>query len=188
MTNVPTPPVSREARERVVQLLSHHFANDGITVDELERRLDLAYKAPTLVELDQLVADVPAARSESASSVVPMRATGVALESPTIERISAVLSHTDRRGGMLVPPRLEVTAFMGNAELDLSDAQFAPGITEIHISAIMSNVEITLPYGVRVEKRGSAFLSSFETRGGNVGTGEVVVRLTGFAFMSNVTC
>ena len=43
-------------RERAIQTLCAHYANDHLTTQELEARFDLAYKATSATELRALVA------------------------------------------------------------------------------------------------------------------------------------
>ena len=58
---MPTPiaPLSERlpsaARERAVEVLTRHFANDDLTEAELEARLQLVYAATSSRELDAIV-------------------------------------------------------------------------------------------------------------------------------------
>ena len=63
-----------------------------------------------------------------------------------------------------VPRALDVRTVLGNVELDLTHASFAPGVTEISLHAFMGNIEIQLPPHVGVEDHVSAVLGSFEYR------------------------
>jgi len=166
-----------EARERVVTLLSHHFAAGALTMEEFERRVSSVYGATGSAALDNLVADLPVI----ATSTVPAEG-----------KLSAILSHTARHGTMVVPRHLKLVVFMGNVELDLRDATFAPGVSEIEVSATLGNVEITMPPGVRVECTGNAFLGSFESRlrttqsSGAATASDTIVRVLGRATLSSV--
>jgi predicted membrane protein len=91
----------------------------------------------------------------------------------------------------VVPPRLEVRAVLGNIELDLRDAEFGSGITEISVHAILGNVEISLPTHVAVENHGSAVLGSFAARAKRgarrtATASTATVRITGRALLGNV--
>lgn len=193
--SAPLPAPTREARERVVELLSLHFAEDRLSMEEFERRVTAAYAAPRSADLEALVADLPAPSAAPA-------ATGAATTDvvPAEGKIVAVLSSNERRGHAIVPRHLKVVSVLGNAELDLRRAVFAPGVTEIEVKAVLGNVEITLPAGVRVEMTGQAFLASFGAwtrapEGDETGadttlpaprTPEIVVRLTGRAVLASV--
>jgi hypothetical protein len=47
-------------RERTVALLSEHLAAGRLTAEEFQERMDAAYAAKTLGQLDELLADLPA--------------------------------------------------------------------------------------------------------------------------------
>jgi hypothetical protein len=51
---------SDEDRDRVVTLLREHHAAGRLTAEEFSERLDKAYEAKTLGELDELMSDLPA--------------------------------------------------------------------------------------------------------------------------------
>ena len=57
-------PLSRatleQRRELAIARLSQHFAQDHLSVEELESRFERAYRATSVSELDALVADLPA--------------------------------------------------------------------------------------------------------------------------------
>ena len=60
--------------------------------------------------------------------------------------LGSVVRQMDR-----VPRHLSVRTLLGNVELDLTQAVFAPGVTEIELHAFMGNIEIQLPKNVGVE-------------------------------------
>lgn len=164
------------ARERVVDLLQAGFANDHLSIEEFERRVAVAYQAKTPADLDTLVADLAPAV--------------VAPDVPPRTRITALFSNNERNGFMAIPHYLEVVSILGNVELDLSDATFAPGLTVIAVSAVLGNVEITVPFGVRVECAGDAFFGNFDYKAADIvgypTDAERVVRITGHSVFASV--
>ena len=174
-----------EMRDRVVQQLSEQFAADRLSLDELERRLDLVYQAASPADLAVLTADLPvlvappmANRSLAATGSRPN----------TVRRIRSFFGNVERSGPMDVPSLLEIKTTLGNVELDLRDASFGL-VTEISIHTILGNVEITLPEGVRVENDGGSVLGSFECHVSPgampmVGTAPII-RLTGRTILGN---
>ena len=157
------------ARDRVVELLSAHFAHDGIPVEELDRRLDAAYKATSILELEALVRDLPDAQLALARMTAP---TPAYREEPSVqlgyaeesERLLALMSETRRRGLWVVPRQLEVVSIMAETELDMRQASIAPGLTEINISGLMTAVKIIVPPGVRIGNRVNPFMGSGRDR------------------------
>jgi hypothetical protein len=145
------PPVSPAARERVIALLTERYAQDHLSLDEFERRAAAAYSARTPDDLATLTADLGDAAVPATRASLPSMNVGVVLGSIV-------------RGMHAVPRALEVRTVLGNVELDLTHASFAPGVTEISLHAFMGNIEIQLPPHVGVEDHVSAVLGSFEYR------------------------
>jgi hypothetical protein len=202
--SAPLPPEPRPAsalapstaqRERVVQALCVHFANDHISTEELESRLDRAYKAESLAQLDTLLSDLPVLSREvpgGAGNVAPASAPRSA--PPTMQQVPArgvlmaVLGGVERKGSWLVPRHLKVIAVMGGAHLDLRNAVLSPEGTEIEVFALMGGAEIIVPPDVRLENLGTAFMGGFGMKASDVPPSPTgpVVRVTGFTMMGGV--
>jgi hypothetical protein len=194
MTSSP-PPEQRpivsltDERERVIQQLSEHFANDRLSLDELESRMELAYKATSVGDLQRLTADLP---SLAAAPVpVPLPEESIAL-APDRERLWSVMSETRRGGGWLVPQRLDLLALMSDTTIDLTQTTLPTGIIDIHVRSLMAAVKIVVPPGIQVVSRISSLMSSVHG-GGEPNEGSsggwkagTVVRLTGWALMAEV--
>lgn len=175
----PAAPLAPAARERVVELLSRSFANDEITEADLEARLSRVYQVTTLAELEALTADLKTLGAVPETRPVAAR------------RITAMFSGQERRITGVVPRDLRVRARLGYVELDLSQAHFEPGITEIDIRALIGYVEIRLPAGVRVESDGRALFGYFASpgeRGRATQQAASVVRVTGRAILGYAEC
>lgn len=167
--SVPTKPM----RDRAIEMLTQHYANDGIPLEEFERRTAAVFAARTPSELNALVADVA---PPPLPAVIPDHG-----------RISAILSSNEQHGAMVVPRHLEVVSVFGNAELDLRDASFADGVTVIEVRAIFGNVELTLPAELTVEMAGEAILGSFASQTSPPTAGASRrLRITGRVIFGNV--
>jgi hypothetical protein len=153
----PAAPSTAE-REHVVELLSQHFAQDGISVEEFEHRLTLVYAAPDRAALQALVSDLQ-------HSPDPGGARSGALLSPDDvpihDQLRVVMSSIERSGPVMMPRHLTVSAFCGDLKLDLRSAVFSRGVTVIEVRGVMSNVEITVLPDVPVEIVGSGLLGAF---------------------------
>lgn len=146
-----TPAVSPAARERVIALLTERYAQDHLSLDEFERRAAAAYAARSPDDLSALTADLGDTGVPGVRPSLPAMNVGVVLGSIVREMHA-------------VPRALDVRTVLGNVELDLTHASFAPGVTEISLHAFMGNIEIQLPPHVGVEDHVSAVLGSFEYR------------------------
>jgi hypothetical protein len=179
--------VSDADRERVATVLSTRFADDVISLDEFESRVARVYRATTRAELDALVADLeialPAAMSANAQ-LIPAADTV-----PAHDRRFAVLANLAHHSMAAMPRRLDVSAVLGNVELDLRDATYGSGESELHLRAVLGNITITLPAGAVVEQRASSILASIECQPSPTRTGRTrgpIVRLTGHAVLGSV--
>jgi hypothetical protein len=184
--SVPVPLAA--ARERAIELLSAHFAQDRLTIDELDYRLEQAYAATSLAELAALTADLPGGSAPSVPEPTAVRRVELDDERES-GRIAAFFSETRRAGLWAVPPRLDVTSVMSSLTLDLRSALLAPGVTDVRVSAVMASVQIILPPGVRVVERVGAFMASVADDSYGALTDDPavpVIRLTGKAVMSEV--
>lgn len=195
MPSLPSPeqrPVGSlvEERERVIQQLSEQFANDRLSLDELESRMELAYKASSVGELQLLTVDLPSAPAAPVPATQP--AEDLATLAPDRERLFSVMSETRRRGAWIVPQRLDLVALMSDTTIDLTQAALPTGIIDIHLRSICAAVKIVVPPGLQVVSRISSLMSSVhgggepnerEAAGWKAGT---VVRLTGWALMAEV--
>jgi hypothetical protein len=183
-----SPAPTSADRERVVNELSLHFAADHLSIDELEERLKLAYESPSLAQLDALAADLPAIRDgDVAPGFAPMYAPADIV--PARGVIMAILGGAARKGSWVVPRHLKVFAALGGAQIDLREARFAPGVTELDCTAIMGGIEVIVPPGVRVESIGSAFMGGFEASGAEsivLDPSQPVLRVSGLAVMGGV--
>lgn len=183
---LPARPID-QVRERVVEALSEHFARDHLSLDELESRLSRVYSASTPQEVDSLLDGLPAL---TVGAPLPVAADPTAPPPKMRERLVAVLSGIVRRGLWRVPRNLRVVAVMGGVQLDLREAEFPPGVTEIRAFVFMGGLDVQVPPGVRLETDGVAILGGFEDRvdeSGAAGRDAPIVRITGVAIMGGVS-
>ena len=178
-------PIERE-RERVIELLSQHFAHDNISLDDLERRIELAYRASSLPALRDITRDLP-----GPSDLVPQSAAAPPpdLYAPEYDRIVSVMGNTKRRGVWRPARNLDVWSVMSETHVDLTEALLVEGVTEIDVHAIMASVKIIVPPGVRVVMQAGSFMAEVNEDASDppaVGSGAPVIRITGFAFMSEL--
>jgi hypothetical protein len=176
-TTLPAP----EVREAAIQLLSTAFAQDYLSTEEFERRVTEVYRAASESAVAAVTADLPAATEST--QVVPARAMSA--------KLSSVLSNVERGGSLVVPAELRLQSTMGNIVLDLRQARFQEGVTEIRVRAIMGNIELLLPEDLQVECRGRALVGHFAHRATGVlpdrgQRPDRVVVLTGWSILGSV--
>lgn len=206
VTPRPIAPSSQE-REAVIAALGDAYAADRLELDELERRMAHVYRATTRESLAAVLADLQGPRAgvpvaPTTSGLAPSRPAPVTLAGleyglatlarpeavPARQALMAVMGGVERKGGWVVPRQLRIIAVMGGVELDLREAHFADGVTEIEITAIMAGVELLLPAGVRVETVGVGFMGGFSVKNpeADPGPDAPLLRISGLAALGGV--
>jgi hypothetical protein len=189
--------------------LSDAYAADRIELEELERRMARVYRATTQAALAEVMVDLSPhgpwstppgsaahpAGMPTATDLVSARAWayGMATQAraevvPARQALVAIMGAVTRKGAWVVPTTLRVIAVMGGVDLDLREAHFGAGVTEIEVFAIMGGVDILVPTGVRVETTGMGIMGAFEITGADADPGPdaPVLRISGVATMAGV--
>jgi hypothetical protein len=196
------------AREQTIDLLCRRFADDTLTLPELERRLEHARGARTRDELRALLTDLPAPASvrpppdtRATPAARPARDAARRPAERTAARprddvrtsssvALAVMGGTRRAGKWSPPANMLAFAVMGAVELDFRDAVLEPGsVTVINCFAFWGGIDITVPPDVYVDTRGFALLGGFEQTGDawdEAPDGAPTIEVNGFALMGGV--
>jgi DUF1707 SHOCT-like domain len=159
------------SRQVTIDALCEHFANDLVTVEEFERRVDGAHAATTVDELKELLRDLPGGDLPAVAAGAP--AAVASTRSPKYPVISA--AHAKETGfavavfggaarkGYWQPARKNYTlAVFGGAELDFREAAMPPGVTDVHVLTMFGGVTIVVPPGMPVESNGIGIMGGFE--------------------------
>jgi len=195
MTDAPLPTLSR-AREQKIAELSQHFANDDLSLDELERRIEQVYKAANVSELDAITSDLKMpqlpAVGRPGSAPLPARVDYASSNLPApSSRLLAVMSESKRTGRWLVPPRLDVVSLMADTKIDLTQAVMPPGGAEFHVRSVWAACKIIVPPEMRVINEMHAIMASVVSKADEMDPEGATrrgptLRLTGTALMAEV--
>lgn len=134
--------VSDADRERVAERLRVAAGEGRLTLEELEQRLEAAYRTRTYGELEPLVADLPEEGSTGAAGPVARRG--------TVE-IRQTGSSIKRGGRWVVPRRLIVRGKHGSARLDFSAAVIEHREVEVVLDRKHGSTRIIVPPGAAVD-------------------------------------
>jgi hypothetical protein len=170
----PAVRVSDAERDRVALALRDHLVAGRLTLEELSERVDAAYTARTVSDLDAALADLPA-------------------DAPTrparrpVRWIVAVMSGAHRRGRIRIGERTTVVAVMGGAHIDLRGAELDAAEVELTCVALMGGIDIVVPEGLDVEVTGLALMGGNEVRTTSAPRpGAPVVRIRAYALMGGI--
>jgi hypothetical protein len=183
--------ISDHDRHQVAEVLREAAGEGRIDLEELDERLEATYSARTYADLVPITLDLPA----TAATHLPSRA-AAATPSPVVpgpaqERHVAIMSGLDRKGVWVVPQHLTVFAFMGGADLDLREAQFAAREVTITINAFMGGADIKVNPHTHVIMEGTGIMGGYSGPTDRVpaelDADSPVVRIRGVAVMGGVS-
>ena len=150
-------------REQTAETLRLAMGEGRLSVEELEDRLRSAYSAPTVRELDRLVADVIVSPGAARRAVGRPGASGLTVrEGPGGDRwVVSIMSGHDRKGRWRIAERCTVLNIMGGSEIDLNDVELSESVTQLNVYSFWGGGEIRVPDGVEVQ------VSNVAIMGGN---------------------
>lgn len=182
-------------RQKTIDALMEHFAQDRLSVEEFERRVDVAHQAASTEELRGLLQDLPTGdlpiRREEATPVYPDQAQATVPASRVKERglMVAALGGVERKGRWIPARQNYAVSVMGGLTLDFREALLPPGETEVWIFALMGGAEIIVPPGLTVESDGVAIMGGFAHQENAVISPDPnapILRLRGLCIMGGV--
>ena len=150
-------------REQTAETLRQAMGEGRLSVEELEDRLRSAYSAPTVRELDRLVADVTVPRGAGRGTVASAGTSGLTVrEGQGGDRwVVSIMSGHDRKGRWRIAERCTVLNIMGGSDIDLNDVELSESVTQLNVYSFWGGGEIRVPDGVEVQ------VSNVAIMGGN---------------------
>ena len=187
-------PLSQDARQTAIDVLSEAFAQDQIDVEEFEQRVELVGLAKTMEHLRTIVADLPPPPATAATTApggreVVLRPTLPPDQVPGDSVIVGIMGGGSRKGAWIPARTNWAVGVMGGCDLDFREAQLGPGVTEIRAFALMGGVSVVVPPDVRVECSGIGIMGGFDHKTTVTSTtdpGAPVIKVTGLAIMGGV--
>ncbi len=187
------------ARREAVRLLCRAQADDRLSVDAFESRLDQLNRAPNAATIAAIVADLAEdLPMETATGLTPAygltaaadhTAVGRPVAPSEFSRISSIFGSTKRGGSWTVPLLIEARVLLGEMTLDLRDAVFGADVVDIHVDVDLGSFTLIVPAGTQVENevRETLSSSSHSTRSvGGVRPNGLLIRLSGQATLASV--
>jgi hypothetical protein len=183
--------VSDQDRHQVAEVLREAAGEGRIDLEELDQRLEATYSARTYADLVPITLDLPSAVETHLPTRAGAAAPSPAVPGPAEERHVAILGGLERKGIWVVPQHLTVFAFLGGADLDLRQAQFAAREVTITVNTIMGGADIKVDPHTHVILEGTGIMGGYsgpsERTPAELDENSPVVRIRGFAIMGGVS-
>ncbi|MEI9941525.1 MAG: DUF1707 domain-containing protein [Pseudomonadota bacterium] len=152
----------RAGRAQAIERLTNGFTRDELGLEEFEERLNRAYAADAVADLEALVSDLSAETVAIVfdAEVAPTGNSRLVPISPA-PRALAILGSVERRG-QLAARVSGALAVLGSVVIDLRDVRMPPGVSTLQVSTVLGSIEIIVPPNLAVESAGASILGSFE--------------------------
>jgi hypothetical protein len=132
---------SDDERERMALELREHLVAGRLNLEEFSQRVELAYRARTVSDL------------EGASSALPAVGGGRRKLSPVRATIG-FFAHVVRRGRLRLGRRGAVVSGFADVDLDLREAEIAGLVTDAYLLVVFGNVDLYVPEHIGVDVTG----------------------------------
>jgi hypothetical protein len=185
--------ISDDDRHKVAEVLREAAGAGRIDFEELDQRLEATYAARTYADLVPITLDLPvhSATNLPAQNTQAVSSSPVVQGGPTEEKHLAIMSGLERKGVWTVPARMTVNCFMGGADLDLRQAQFAAREVVLTINAVMGGADIKVNPHTHVIMEGTGIMGGYSGPSGHtdaeLDANSPTVRIRGFALMGGVS-
>jgi hypothetical protein len=136
-----SPRASDADRERAVLDLREHLVEGRLALDEFSERVELAYRARSLEELEAASASLPAAR------------TGPTRRRP-VRAIVAFFGHVVRRGRVKLGRHGVVLGGFCDIDADLRGAEITGVATNLYVLLLFGNVDVYVPEHIGIDVTG----------------------------------
>ncbi|WP_165807006.1 DUF1707 SHOCT-like domain-containing protein [Nocardioides currus] len=180
--------ISDADRHKVAEVLREAAGQGRLDLDELDERLELAFKAKTYADLVPITADLHAAPTTGVP--VPRPAAGMPAV-PGHASSMAIMGDCKRRGVWQVPEHHSAFALMGSVLVDLREATLSSRETTINASAIMGEVKVVVPAHVNVIVDGTPIMGDYgqgkDKVPAAIGPDSPTVRVKGISLMGSVS-
>jgi hypothetical protein len=154
-------------RERAVEVLMEHFANDVMVVEEFEGLLDDVNRCSTAGELRELLSKLPPLESSKpATDMIPAQGgQSVVVDADRVREhgfLVSIFGATNRAGRWIPARKNFALGFLGGVALDFREALLGPGVTDLNVFAFLGGIDIIVPPEMAVEVDGMALMGGFE--------------------------
>lgn len=181
--------VSDADRHQVAEVLREAAGEGRLDLEELDERLEAAYRAKTYADLVPITADLPV--RPATAPLAPRPAPVPATAGPRYDRSIAIMSETKRAGRWQVYDGHTAFALMGSVTLDLREAQLTSREVSIVADAVMGEVKVIVGADTMVVVEGLGIMGEFKEQrprtDARLTPESPVVRLKGLALMGSVT-
>lgn len=146
-------------RKEILRLLESNFTHNVISMEEYEKRVDIALNTSKGEDLIRLSGDlVPPGGHQAAAAPPPVK------HSKQNDLIVSILSGIRRRGRWKPAKHSKILTVLGRIKLDFTEVQIPEETTTLEFFCFMGSIDIIVPDGVQVDVSGLSVIGSIKNR------------------------
>lgn len=177
-------------REQVLDDLVQRYSQEGVTMEDFERRTGLATRALTKSELLGAIEGLPGeapAYPSPATRATATPSTWRYNDNPSARQSAlAIFGGFERKGVWKAPRRMESLCVFGGGEIDLRKAAIPREGLTISTLAVFGGVDVIIPPDMRIEVAGMGIFGGFDHKQTDANDSAPLVRIEGLAIFGGV--
>lgn len=145
-----------EFRDKIIRRLETAYADNKLELEEYERRLELAYKAEFMEDLEVLVHDFPTLQQTMDR--------GIDQDISEADDIAKVALIGDQHLGPenFYKGRIQTLSILGDINIDIRRFRNCQDPIRIKIHSFIGDIRIIIPRGMKVKNRLKSFLGDYK--------------------------
>lgn len=147
-------------RDQVADILREALAQGRLDAEEHSERVEAAYSAKTMGQLEPLVRDLP--RPTPPSAYAPPRDEGPWPPHGASDHLVAIFNDTSRKGRWRIGPKTNVFACFGSVRIDLTEAIFEQRRIVINATSLFGGISVKVPENVTLRGKGAGIFGGFD--------------------------
>ncbi len=157
-----------EFRDKIIRRLETAYADNKLELDEYEKRLDLAYKAEYIEDLEALVHDFPGIQQSESKEIYKNYENDLyeevdksGFEADEDTKITLIgdqhLTAEDFSNG-----RIQSLSILGDVNIDIRRFRNSEGPIRIKIYSFIGDTRIIIPRGMKIQNRFKSLLGDYK--------------------------
>jgi len=145
-----------EFRDKIIRRLETAYADNKLELDEYERRLELAYRAEYMEDLEVLVHDFPALQQPMDREIDQ----GFSAADDTVK--VALIGDQHLSPEDFYKGRIQTLSILGDVNIDIRRFRNSRDPIRIKIHSFIGDTRIIIPRGMKVKNRLKSLLGDYE--------------------------
>ena len=147
-------------RDKIIRHLETAYADNKLELDEYEKRLELAYKAEFMEDLEALVHDFPTLQADAGREME--NNTDTDISEADDETNITLIGDQHLTAEDFSNRKIRSVSILGDVNIDVRSFRNSEGPVRINIYSFIGDTRIIIPRGMKVKNRFRSLLGDYE--------------------------